>query len=78
MCPRTTIGRRYSGSRPWRQFGGIYATYSFIHGRPDQGMMVANNLPHAPMVHVALSGGDEVAEPGLPSSFSAPLNHSMR
>jgi surface antigen len=63
-------------------FGSVYATYGFIYDRPDHGMIVANNLPRAPMVHVALSPGDdevaEAPEPGDASYYAAPVNHSMR
>jgi surface antigen len=63
-------------------FGSVYGTYGFIYDRPDHGMMVANNLPRAPMVHVALSASDdevaEAVEPRSSFSFSAPVNHSMR
>jgi surface antigen len=62
-------------------FGSVYATYGFIYDRPDRGIMVANSLPRAPMVDVALSpGDDEVAEAPEPShaAYSAPVNHSLR
>jgi hypothetical protein len=70
------VGLGHSGT-----FGSVYSTYGFIYDRPDRGTMVANNMPHAPMVRVATGPEDdevaEAVEPRRPN-YLAPLNHSLR